>query len=233
MPLGAVSGLMSGRGSSFGLRRDGSGFGNRRGSHHGSGFSFRGYCNRRNRLFLRLGDGGGRKGFRSCHWSCGGWLDDDGLLGSARGAFADDTGRRRLDHYGHYGRRDGAGRTRYGCSCRRLGNHGADGRTGGNGRRWGRRSDNRRRGTGLGNDLARLRASGRGDGRRGGNNRRRRPCGCLRWWHMGRRLRKTALPRLLLFLQFGGQDGLGRVAGLGDMREIKLGRDALRGARGR
>ncbi len=225
MPLGAVSGLMSG--CWFG--RDGGGFGNRRGSCCGSGFRFRGYSNRRNRSLHRRGDGGGRRGFRSCHWSCGGRLDDDGLLGGARLAFADDMGRWRLDHHGHHGRRGGAGRTRHGGSSRRLGHHGADGRTCGNGGRRGRRGDDGRRGAGLGNDLARLRASGRGDGRRGGDNRRR---GHLHSRRNLRPLRHTALPRFGFLFLLLGQDGLQHVAGLGDMREINLGRNALRGARG-
>jgi hypothetical protein len=37
----------------------------------------------------------------------------------------------------------------------------------------------------------------------------------------------------LLFLLLGGQNGLEGVAGLGDVGEIDLGRDDLRGARGR
>ena len=65
MPLGAVSGLMSGRG--FGLGRDGGGFGNRRGSRYNSGFRFWCYSNRRNRSLHRRGNGVVREGFRSCH----------------------------------------------------------------------------------------------------------------------------------------------------------------------
>jgi hypothetical protein len=41
-----------------------------------------------------------------------------------------------------------------------------------------------------------------------------------------------ALARLLFLFLLLGQNGLQHVAGLGDMREIDLGRNALRGARG-
>jgi hypothetical protein len=122
------------------------------------------------------------------------------MLGSARLAFADAMGRWRLDHHGHHGRRGGTGRTRHGGSSRSLGHYCADGRTGGNGGRRGRRGDNGRRGARLGNDLARFRASGRGDGRRGGDNRLHRR---LRRRRNLRPLRHTALPRFgFLFLLF-------------------------------
>jgi len=44
-------------------------------------------------------------------------------------------------------------------------------------------------------------------------------------------MRQVALPGFFFFFPLLGQNGLHHVAGLGDMREVDLGCNALRGAR--
>ena len=129
------------------------------------------------------------------------------------------SGRYRVlyDH-SHRGRRLGNGRTlcEYGA-CRGLGDYRLGRRSRGNGWRNRRTNDNGRRGTRLGNNLARLRLGWSCGRRRDGDNRRswtRRSLDRLRC----RTPRHTALPSLFFLFLFLGQDGLQHVAGLGDMR---------------
>ena len=159
-------------------------------------------------------------------------LDGYRLLDGGR---VGNNSRWRLDHHSHCGRRyHHDGRTMLGSrACRSLGDDGADRRMRGNGGRSRWRDDNGRRGARLGKDLARLRTSRCGGGRRGNchHHRRRRTSRRLRdYWRRGP-LRQTALPRLgFLFLLFG-QNGLQHVARLGDMRQVNFGRNALLGTR--
>ena len=149
-------------------------------------------------------------------------------------SFADGLSCRRLDHYGHRGRSGRAGSAGRSCGASRsLGNHRPHGRAAGNCGRW-RRNHNGRRGAGLGNNLARFRASRRYGRRRGGDHRRR-------WARRGllRRNRsrdgglrgRMAVARHRFVFLFLGQNGLQHIAGFGNMREIDFGRNALRGAR--
>ena len=164
-------------------------------------------------------------------------LGSRGRFGRARLGFAGRWNRGRgLQPRGR--RRDNHHRTRWRSSaCRRLGDHGAGGRARGDGRR-SRWNHDGRRGSRLGNNLARFgtarlrrnnrdRGRGRGCCSRGARRRGRRGRRCF-----GASLQQ-ALLCLLFFLLLGGQDGLHHVAGLGDVREIDFGHDRLRSARGR
>ena len=208
VPLSAMSGrrrrrgirsLYSNFGDSYLLGRSGGRFDNSWGRNHGR-LGCRDGGSRRNRRCLNLCLGGGRWSFRNCSHRCG-WS------------------RRMLDHHSHWGRRHNHGWTRCNCrACRSLGDDRLGRRARGNGWRSRRMDDNGRRGTGLGNDLARFRLGGRGGRPRNGNN-----CGRWRRWRLGglrRRtpLRHTALPGLFFLFLFLGQNGLQHVAGLGDMR---------------
>jgi hypothetical protein len=136
---------------------------------------------------------------------------------------------RRLDHYGHCGRRHDDGRARRGA-CRSLGNHRFGWRARGNG---GRLGNDGRRGARLRNNLARFRLDRRSGWLYSNRNRRR--------WTRWRRRRRCfcSLQRQAALSGFGflflllGLDGLQHVTGLGDMREINFWRNSLRGARGR
>jgi len=174
--------------------------------------------NRRGGNFRRNYDGGGNGCCNSC---CGGRL-----------SLADNRGSGRLDDQGDGGRRNNDCRARRGLSANgSLGNHSAQRRTRGNGRRGRRWSDDGRRGARQWNNAARFRTSRCGGRLRTKNLGR----GLRRCWR-GRRnhgtLGQMTLPRLGLLLLFLGQDGLQHVTGLGDMREIDFGRNALRGACG-
>jgi len=140
---------------------------------------------------------------------------------------------RRLNCYCN--RRWGSGdrRTRRGRGTSgSLGDDRARGWAAGNGGRRRRYHDRRCR-TWLGNNLARFWTS-RCSGRRSGNNcswrglcwRRGRCCSLPSGSGLGRRV-----ARCCLFFLFLGQNGLHHIARLGDVREINLGRNALRGAR--
>ncbi len=159
-------------------------------------------------------------------------LDDGRSFGHLRLTFA---GRRRsrwrywrLHHDGDWGWHDGNGRTCGGYSCGSLGNDWPDGRLARDGARsrW-RRCDDGRRLPYRRHDLSWFRASGRGcrgrscDNGRGWFGRRRRRCNG-RWPRRG--LDPSSPGFVLLFL---GQDGFHHVAGLGDMRQIDLGRHPL------
>ena len=154
-----------------------------------------------------------------------GWL----LLGAGLFLAGSGWGCCRLDHHGARRRRH--------HNYRRPGHHGArgrpghyrsNGRAGGNGRRRGRSHNDGRRRTRLGHNPARSRRRWRGSH----NRRRRRGLngGCHD--RLLRPLRQASLPRLGFFFLLFGQNGLHHVAGLGDVGEIDLGLDALRGARG-
>ena len=200
-------------------------------------FRHRGCKSRRRGSFCCRNCGGGRYGFGKSNRSRGGWLNGCRLGRRARVSFAYRMsgwrGCWRLDHHGHRWRHPCACRTRSNHNaCRSLGDNRARGRAAGDGG-WRRGNDNGRRGAGLGNNLARFRTNrGRGwrdygddwsrrpcRGRRGGGNRRR-----------SRRLHMAGTRRCFIFLLFG-QNGLEHITRLGDMREINLGRHALRGAR--
>jgi hypothetical protein len=178
------------------------------------------FGNQRGRNLSRLRSSGGFEMYRCRRLSFG--------FFGGRNGFRNWFGRR-LDHHGYRGRRHGDGRTLHGAS-RRLGNHRFGRRTRGNG---GRRGDDGRRGAGLRNNLARFRPGWR-SGRLDGNRNRRR-------WTRGRRLRRcfgslkrqAALPGFGFLFLLLGLDGFQHVAGLGDMREINLRRNGLRGARSR
>jgi len=201
VPLSAVGWRVNQRGSReiggfsrehrFLLGSKGGHFGNQWGFNLGK---FRCFCGLgfSVRLSGSLGCVSGGSGFRNCNRGFG----------------------RRLDHYGHCGRRHDDGRTLH-DDCRSLGNHRFGWRARGNG---GRLGDDGRRGARLGNNLARFRLGWRHGWRRDGDNRRRwtrRSLGGLR----GRTpLRHTALPGLFFLFLFLGQDGLQHVAGLGNMR---------------
>jgi len=186
-------------GGRFRLGLSGVGFDNRWGRNHGRLGCFGG-GSRRNRRCVNLSLGRRRWSFRNCNRWC-------------------DWSHRRLDDHGNCGRRYGDGRTRRNCrACRSLGDYRVGRRACGNGGRSWRTNDNRRRGTGQGNDLARFRLGGRSGRPRNRNNRRR-----WRSWRLGglrhrMPLRHTALPGLFFLFLFLGQNGLQHVAGLGDMR---------------
>ena len=145
-------------------------------------------------------------------------------LGCGRWSFSNRNCRcgwryRVLYDHSYSGRRNCDGRTMCDYSaCRSLGNYRVGWRACGNGWRNRRTNDDGRRGTRLGNNLARFRLGWRHGWRRDGDNRRRwtrRSLGGLR----GRTpLRHTALPGLFFLFLFLGQDGLQHVAGLGNMR---------------
>jgi len=135
---------------------------------------------------------------------------------------------RRLDHHGHSRRRYGDDRTLRDCGS--LGNHRFGGRAGGNG---GRLGYDGRRGTRLGNNLARFRLGGRSRRLDGNHSRGRGARGRLLGLHCRSPLRQTALAGFVFLFLLLGQDSLQHVAGLGDMREINLRGNSLRGARGR
>jgi hypothetical protein len=124
-----------------------------------------------------------------------------------------------LYDHSHRGRRYGDGRTLcdYGA-CRSLCNYRLGWRARGNRWRYRRTNNNGRRGTGLGNNLARFRLGWRRGWRRNGDNRRRRTRRSLGGLRYRTPLRHTALPGLFFLFLFLGQDGLQHVAGLGDMR---------------
>ena len=237
MSLGAMRGWCSGFGGnlrhgkiagdwSLLFRRDGCSFDNRgrRSLHRSDHFRSRG-CNsqRRGNLDWRR-SGGGYGGFGSCNRGRGGaWVS------------LADCGRcsRLLDHYGYGGRRCCDGRPRRNLSaCGGFCHDGSSGRTAGDrGRR--RRDNDGRRGARLRNDLTRFRASRSGRRRSGHYHGRSRFC-WSRSWRDNRRhglCGRMAVARRRLFFLLLGQDGLQNIARLGDMREIDLGRYALRGAR--
>jgi hypothetical protein len=206
------SGFDNGRsGADHRLNRDG-----RRG--HGGGLNCRGRNKSgRWRCGYRRLDGSGRRGR----------LRSGPRLGVARG-----RGNRRLDDRGSRRRSDNDNRAHgNGRACGSLGNHGAGGRSRGDGRRRRSNHDGRR--------LARLR-----------NNATRcrwgRRCCSRRWCRDHRRYRRrrasrrsgwpsrgVTLPCFLFFLLLVGQDGLHYIAGLGDVREVDFWSDALRGTRTR
>jgi hypothetical protein len=158
------------------------------------------------------------------------------LFGSAGLVFAVDrwNGNRRLDDHGNWRRRDNDGRACSGHRPRRgPGDHCTCGWSRRNGRRCRRCNNDRRRRARLRHDFAWLRAGwlrsrsssryARRLGRRGAGRRCNGRRLCAHW--------RVALTRLLLFFKLAGQNGLRRVAGLGDTREIGLGLNALRGTR--
>jgi hypothetical protein len=161
VPLPAMSGCRSRRGSrclhcNFGSRlllgRNGDRFGSRWGRNRGRFGNFGGGSSH-NRCCVNFNLDYGRWSFSSC-------------------------GRRWGWRYGvpynhsHSGRRNGDGRTMcdYGA-CRSLGNYRLGWRARGNSRRSRRTNDNGRRGTGLGNNLARFRLGWRCGRRCNGDNR--------------------------------------------------------------
>jgi hypothetical protein len=162
---------------------------------------------------------------------CGRPLGGAGMVFSRGGR----SGRRDwgLDHDGNGRRHYDCGTCGHNCAHRWPGDYGARGWTGSDGW-WGRRRNHDgRRGTRLGHDFARLR-TGRSYGRCGRD-------GSLRRCRLGRRYYRrrrgahgcVGLPRLGFSFLLLGEDGLHHVAGFGNMGEIYLGLDALRGARGR
>jgi hypothetical protein len=218
MPLGAVRGLGHWCGGNIGfgeiagdqdffLWRNCLCFGSRRGWFREGLNRFRG-CNRWRRGGLcRDGCCDGRNGLGSCNRGRGWRLDGCRLLGSAGMSFANGLGRWRLDHRGYCGRRNGDNRTRdnHGA-CRSLGYNWADGRARGNGRR--RRDNDRRRGAGLGNNLARFRTSRRHGLRRLSDHGRRWPCRDRRRRRYGWLYRHMAVPRYRFVFLLFGQDSL-------------------------
>jgi hypothetical protein len=178
---------------------------------------------------------GHRSGNRDRGWRSGvldrRFSDNHWRLDGANSCFASRWRNRRLDHHGHRRRRDGDRRAYRGdCTRRRLGDHRIGRGTVGNSRLRRRNIDNGRRLPRLGHDeparfLPRLRrgicrmCSRRRDWRGHGPRGR------------GRRHRRTdvAHPRLLLFPLLVGQDCLQYIAGLGNIGEIDLGRNALGG----
>jgi hypothetical protein len=176
-------------------------------------------------------------GLRSRNRRCGGCgrrnraLDlNNRLFNRARLALHGRSGHRRFDDHDDRGLRHYDCRARRcDCACRSLRDHRADRRTGSDGR-WRRRSgDDRGSRSRLWNDSARLRAGCR---RRcdGHNWGRRRWPGNGRLHHRRMHRRMTPPSRFFLFPLLGLY-GLQHVAGLGDMRKIDLGCNALRGAR--
>jgi hypothetical protein len=187
------------------------------------------------RFLLRSEDGlfGNQRGLNLGNFRClgdlgfGMWRRVSLGCGGGRGWFRNRFGRR-LDHHGYSGRRHGDYWTLRDCGS--LGNHRFGGRARGNGRRLG---DNGRRGTRLGNNLARFRP-GRRSWRLDGNHSRRRRMRGFR----GRRCfcslqRQTALAGFVFLFLLLGLNGFQHIAWLGDMREINLRGNGLRGARGR
>ncbi len=173
-------------------------------SHNGSGRGFDGDWRRR------------RSRVRLCRRSC--MLD-----------------RRR--HFAHGRFHHHGDRRRHNCDCRThshsssgsLCDHWTSGRARCNGRRMRGGYDGRCRPGGRHN-LSRLRANWSGSRRRGGNHRGL----CWRSCNRGRRpRRRMALACLRLNFLLLGHNGLHHIAGLGNVREIDLGRNCLGGARSR
>ncbi len=132
------------------------------------------------------------------------------------------------------GRRYHHNRSRHRCSPRRgFGNNSSSGWTRGN--RWSRsrRRDNGRRGSRCRNDSTRF-----GTSRHCGHgccSRQHRSYRCRLGGGLGCRgsaCRRVALPTFLLFLLLCRKNRFQRVAGLGDVGEINLGGNRLRGTRG-
>ena len=139
---------------------------------------------------------------------------------------------RRLDHHGNRGRGYHHNRPR-GSSCARwrFGDDSARRRTRGDGRRSRRRGNNGRRRTRLRHNLPGLGLGWRRRRRRSDNGRlRRRRAGwrCCRCWLCARR--HVGVPSLGFLFLLLGQYGLQHISGFGDMGEIDLGCNRLRGA---
>jgi hypothetical protein len=171
--------------------------------------------------------GGGLWGFRRHNHNrgCDRRLDGNGVFNSVGRCFVRNRSRWGLNHHGHHWRRDGDCRSRRGRGS--LGHHRTGGRARGNRGCRGRHNNNGRRRAGLGNDLARLwlgwsRRRWLRDGDNPGSSYRR---GCRG------RGRRMVGPRRCFLLLLLGQYGLQHVSGLGDVRQVNLGCDDLRGAR--
>jgi len=156
-------------------------------------------------------------------------LHQHGRFGSRRLNLAGSGSGGRLHQHGNSERRNRDGRSR--SNRWSLGHHGAQRRTRGYGRsgRW--RGDDGRSGARQGNDPARLRTGRRCRRRLRDKNPGRRLRCCRRRRRNHRPLWQMALACFGLLLLLLGQDGLQHVSGFGDMREINLGRNALRSAR--
>jgi hypothetical protein len=159
----------------------------------------------------------------------------DGLPGGARLGFAVRRSHWRLDHDGSSGRRYDNDMARRGSGAhRRLGDHRTGGRAGGNGRLSRGNGGGRRRLANRGNRGFALRMGWRSGRMRGSHGR----SGSWGSWpdRRGRRWlahRRTALCCFFFLFFLLGLNSLQHVTGLGDMRKIDLGRNALRGARRR
>ena len=231
---GGRRGGRRGRGGSLGgdlLFRCSCGFGNRRSCNGCRSVNFFYSWRRRNwgRGSLdHCGNGRGRRALRRCNRS--GWLrlGGNGCFDGSRSSF---TSNRRFGNHDDRGRSSSGSRTRRGLrGCRSLGNHRPGRRTRGDG--WWRRGHNYLwRGAGLRKDLARFRACLLRGRRRSNGYRRRWPSRGLllrRGMSGYGPFRQMAVARLKLVLLLLGQYSLQHVAGLGNMREVDLGRNRLR-----
>ena len=199
---------------SFRLRRNGNSFNHWRRSSNRLGNLGRAFCNNRSWCFSWRG-------------GCWNFMMCDQRRGRSN---------RRLYHHRNRGRLHGNGRARRGSSaCGSLGHHRFSGRSCGDGGRNWRMNNNRRRRARLGNNLARLRpCRGLGSNNSCHHGRRYRLRRLRRSWRLCRTpYGQTALPRFSFLFGLFGLDSLQYVAGLGDMREINLGGNCLRGARTR
>jgi hypothetical protein len=152
-------------------------------------------------------------------WStCGRWLDRNLFVARtrSRGRFCDACRRRCYNN--------NRPRNNY-CACRCLGDNGPYRWARSDGRRGRRRCDNRRRGAGLRNDLARFRPCWNCSSGLRGNRSRWLRCGCFRLHrrNYGRLRRAPRVARLFLFFLLLGQQSLHHISGLGDVRQIDLG----------